>query len=576
MEPVSDVSAATSGMNPRTDAGNRAFTVTPFQRLARTHAISSMADAMVTAALADSIFFSLPADSARAPVVRYLLITMLPFAVIAPLVGPLIDRLKGGHRFVLVGTAVTRAALSYLMIDQISAGGPTFFLLALCVLVSQRAYHVARSALVPTVVFSDDELIEANSKLAMISGLAAFVGVLPAGILLKLWGPGWALGLAMITYVLAAAVGLRIPRSRVATTKADETERHELRGAGILLAGSAMGLLRMCVGFLTLLIAFDFRGGGRRPWEFAVVGGVSVLSQLVGAAVAPKLKSLTSEENILTGALGLVVAGAFFALFINEVLGASIVGACVGFAAGTGKLAFDSILQRDAPDANRGRSFARFETRFQVSYVIGAFIPVAIETGARVGFGLLLAVATFATASYVIGRLAMAYRTGERQTAATAAAVGIEERFAEVSGEVRGRLAAAPRTVFRRLRGTPVDDQEPRAVDLSDPGPAGPSGGGPDLHGDATDLVDRGTAPTAVAPDVFDQDLAAGSPVAWMPDAPTTAAPPVSEFPWEPDPEPPTVAGDYLDDLDPSIANPYPWAPGPADDPTQPQGRPPR
>jgi hypothetical protein len=42
-------------------------------------------------------------------------------------------------------------------------------------------------------------------------------------------------------------------------------------------------------------------------------------------------------------------------------------------------------------------------------------------------------VAIFATVSYVIGRLAWAHRTGERQTAATAAAVGIEERFAEVS-----------------------------------------------------------------------------------------------------------------------------------------------
>ena len=39
-------------------------------------------------------------------------------------------------------------------------------------------------------------------------------------------------------------------------------------------------------------------------------------------------------------------------------------------------------------DANRGRSVARFETRFQVTIVIGAFIPVAIDTGARVGFAV--------------------------------------------------------------------------------------------------------------------------------------------------------------------------------------------
>jgi hypothetical protein len=528
----------------------RAFIVTPFHRLARTHAASAMADAMLAAALADSLFFSLPADSARAPVVRYLIITMLPFAVLAPLVGPLIDRLKGGHRFVLIGTTIIRAVLCYLMIDQIRAGGAPFFLLALCVLVSQRAYHVARSALVPTVVSSDGELVEANSKLAIISGISSFIGVLPAALLLKVWGPGWALGLAMVTYLTAGGLGLRIPPARIASTKADETERHELRGAGIVLAGSAMGLLRMCVGFLTLLIAFDFRGGSREPWEFAVVGGASVLSQLAGAALAPRLKEHTSEENILTGALGLVVAGGFAALLLGEVLGATILGSCVGFAAGSGKLAFDSILQRDAPDANRGRSFARFETRFQVTYVIGAFIPVAIDIGARAGFAIVFAVALFATASYVVGRLAWAHRTGTRQTAATAAAVEIESRFAEVSGEVRGRLAAAPRSLVTKLRGA-----DARTGEL-------PDGEGLDGHHEGA-ARPAGPDDTVVGADatVVDPGLAAGSPTAWTP--------PVAEFPWEAPTEPAPPGSDYLDDVDETVANPYPWTP---DDATRPEG----
>ena len=175
MGPVSSTTAPRPGSNPATPDGVRAFIVTPFHRLARTHAAPAMADAMVAAALADSLFFSLPADSARAPVVRYLVITMLPFAVIAPLVGPLIDRLKGGHRFVLVGSAVARAVLCYLMIDQIRAGGAPFFLLALCVLVAQRAYNVARSALVPTVVTSDDEPFaeqEPDRELGVVAGRA--------------------------------------------------------------------------------------------------------------------------------------------------------------------------------------------------------------------------------------------------------------------------------------------------------------------------------------------------------------------------------------------------------------------
>lgn len=567
---TSTPSADAGASQPRTIEGRSAFLVTPFQRMARAHFLSAMADAMVAVSLADTLFFSLPADSARAPVVRYLLITMLPFAVIAPLVGPLIDRLKGGHRFMVIASAIARAVLCWLMIGEINKGGAPFFLLALCVLVAQRAYQVARSALVPTVVNSDGELIEANSKLAMISGLAGFVGVLPAALLNRLAGPGWALGLALLTYLAAAALATRIPPARVATTGPDETERSELRSAGIVLAGSAMGLLRMTVGFLTLLIAFDFRGGDRRPWEFALVGAVSVACGLIGAAVAPRLKERATEEHILTGALTLVAGGAFVSLFIGEVLGAAIVGSCVGFAAALGKLAFDSILQRDAPDANRGRSFARFETRFQVSYVVGAFIPVAIDTGARVGFAVLLAVALFATASYVIGRMAWHHRSGTRQTAATAAAAGIEERFSEVSGEVKGRLAAAPRRVIHRLRGGEAVEVEV----VGEPGPDDPT------------VVTRGPAPPGH--ERIDGDLAASSPTAWDPHAPTAPAPsggPVpgaaplppepdptwvegevptsATYPWEPDPEPPPLGSDYLDDLDPTVHEPFPWADGP-------------
>ena len=582
MGPVSDPLANVKGSRPSTAEGAKAFIVRPFQRLARTHVANAMADARLAAALADSIFFSLPADNARGPVVRYLIITMAPFAVIAPLIGPLIDRLKGGHRFVLVGTMVARAALAWFLVDQISddTPGPLFFLLALLVLVGQRAYNVARSALVPTVVTSDDELIEANSKLTIIGGIAGFVGIVPAAVLLRLFGPGWALGMAALTYTIGAALGLRIPRSRVATAKPDQAERAELRGAGIRLAGGAMALLRGCVGFLTMLIAFDFRGGDRAAWQFAVVAGVSVLAGLIGAAIAPRLKEHATEERILTASLGLVVVGAFGSLFIGEVLGASIVGACVGFAASLGKLAFDSILQRDAPDANRGRSFARFETRFQIFYVVGSLIPVAFHVGARLGFALLFAAAAFAVASYVIGRLAWAHRTGERQTAATAAAVGIEERFAEVSGEVKGRLAAAPRSVLSRMRGgdadlgdaegpegttAPVDDLEPEEIEP-------PSSMVVD-EPDRTLLVepewaDAPTAATDATPvpshepvTVFDQDLAGTSPVAWDP----SPADGLTEYPWDPPPEEPPLppVADLVDQTE------FPWDPIPVDDPTR-------
>jgi hypothetical protein len=69
----------------------------------------------------------------------------------------------------------------------------------------------------------------------------------------------------------------------------------------------------------------------------------------------------------------------------------------------TAKQAFDSIVQRDAPDANRGRTFARFETRFQLVWVIGALLPIIIPIPIVVGFALIALVAAVALIWYLIG-----------------------------------------------------------------------------------------------------------------------------------------------------------------------------
>lgn len=553
-------------IGPATAAGRRAFTVTPFARLARAHVAGTVGDAMVAASFAGSLFFTLPASDARWPVLRYLVITMLPFAVLSPLVGPLIDRLRGGHRFVVLGAALVRALLCYLLTTQITGTGTAFFLLALCLLVGQKAYQLARSALVPTVVRSDRELVEANSKLSLLSGLSSFAGAAPAGLVLKIWGPQWSIAMAMVTYLVAAGLAAQIPPSQVAQAPADEAERSELRSAGIVMAGTAMGLLRASVGFLTLLIAFDFRGD-RATWQLGVVGGSAVLSQLAGAAVAPRIRNHTTEENLLTGALAIVVAGGVLALLLGDVVGAAILGASVGFSAAVGKLAFDSILQRDAPDANRGRAFARFETRFQVMWVLGALIPVGLTLSLDVGFGLVEGLALAGLATYTIGRMALAHRSGAHQTAATAAAAGIEQRISEVSEEVKDRITSVPRAVIGKVR---TEDRrrpaDPYSTEIQDR-QVGPRGE------DAPTVAWGPGMPTTSQPaDAPQTRLDAGDlsvdgvelgddPDSW----PEPQWADGTGYPWDPPAlvDEPTDA--YRADLPPEVFNPYPWSPDPED-----------
>jgi hypothetical protein len=84
-----------------------------------------------------------------------------------------------------------------------------------------------------------------------------------------------------------------------------------------------------------------------------------------------------------------------------------LLAALVAMVATSGRLAFDSLVQRDAPDANRGRSFASFELRFQVVWVVGAVIPVLISIPLRAGFLAIAATATFALFSYLAGQRAI-------------------------------------------------------------------------------------------------------------------------------------------------------------------------
>ncbi len=423
--------------------GPEAFVTTPFTRLARVHALAVASDTFVAMALAGSLFFSIPTGDARGRVALYLLLTMAPFAVIAPLIGPAIDRTQGGRRLIVVVSLALRAVVFAFMINHVDS--LLLFPEAFLVLVLSKTYMVTKSALVPTVVDTDEDLVLANSKLSLLSGVVGLVAAIPGIVALQVGGPEWVLALGILTSTAGALLATRMPATAVAPAPPGPAEEAELRSTGIVLAASAMGLLRGLVGFLTFLLAFDLRGGGddtampaglaagralreaaglsvsdpggggHPAWHFGFVLGASVLGSLAGAALAPRLRQSVSEERILTGALAATVAGALLATLQGGLGGAAVIALVVGIAASAGKLAFDSLVQRDAPDANRGRSFARFETRFQLVWVVGAFIPVALPLPARFGYLSVAGAAGFAVFSYAAGQ--RGYSTGRSMRA---------------------------------------------------------------------------------------------------------------------------------------------------------------
>ncbi|MDQ1493387.1 MAG: hypothetical protein QOJ23_5901 [Actinomycetota bacterium] len=362
----------------------------PFARLAVTHALAVGADTLVAVALAGSIFFSATLAAARPKVLLYLGITMVPFAVVAPVMGPALDRTKGGRRFMVALFALGRAVLCLFMANHLNS--LLFYPAAFGTLALSKGYLVAKSALVPAVVPDETGLVEANSRLALIAVLAGVVlGPLGAGVQ-TLLDARWVLRMAALVNLASVVAAFRIPRAERTAPPAQEQEQAELHAASIRLAATAMAVLRAAVGFLTFLAAFDLKRTHARPWQFGLVIGAGALGGFLGAIIAPRLRRVVKEETILAGSL---LAPAVVALFGARAFGNTAIGvvACaVSVGAACGRLAFDSLVQRDAPEAARGRTFARFETRFQLAWVGGAVIPAAIPgLPGRLGF-LLLAV----------------------------------------------------------------------------------------------------------------------------------------------------------------------------------------
>jgi len=509
--------------------------------MARVHAVGAASDAAVAVALAGSIFFSISPEDSRGRVVLYLLITMAPFAVVAPLIGPAIDRLRGGRRMMIIATAFGRAVLAFSLITHIET--LWLFPLAFGLLVLQKSYLVAKSAVVPELVRSDQDLVLANSRLALISAVAGTAGIVAAAAVSFVGGPGIAAGLASAGFFTTSLLALKIAPVVVAAEPPAAEEKAELRDAPVVWAATATAVLRGLVGFVTFLLAFEFRGGkdgldvsplgsalggatatargidiagdpAAPAWHFAVALIAAAAGALAGAHVAPKVRERISEELMLQTVLAAVCGAGLFAVFASNLFGTTLMAFAVVCAASTGKLAFDSLVQRAAPDANHGRSFARFEARFQIVWVLGALISAQLPLNIIVGHLVVVAASACGLVSYSLRRggregiTARARRFGRARgigrrhpVGGARGADGTDDRAAaRRSGRARrnGRAGKAEETGKARDKGAggelTLEDMRP-----SQPQPpagaveTGTAGAKPSVFGDiSTDPADSG------------------------------------------------------------------------------------
>ena len=190
-------------------------------RLLEMHAFNTAGDAAVAVSLAGTLFFTVPTEQASSQVALFLVLTMLPFAVVAPLIGPFLDRFRRGRRWAIGSTMAVRAFCCWVLAGAVVDESASFYLAALGVLISSKAYGVTRAAAVPRLLPAEFTLVKANSRISLTGTAAAAISA-PLAVGAAAIGAPWALRYAAVLFVIGTILAILLPE-RVDSSAGEET-----------------------------------------------------------------------------------------------------------------------------------------------------------------------------------------------------------------------------------------------------------------------------------------------------------------------------------------------------------------
>jgi Major Facilitator Superfamily len=413
----------------------------PVGRLSLVQICMSAGATLVTISLAGSLFFSISPNEAKSKVLFYLLFTLAPFAVISPLLGPLIDRSRDARRAMVVFAAVGQAVICPFMARDVHS--LLLFPEAFLVLVFSKLYVVTRGALVPEVSalsVPDASGQQAgyatlNARLTLLGTLAGFAISVPGGIILKLGGAASVLVFCAFVFVAAAVSGYRLPTvghhrrgnlanptarvaddpsatSTVAPTPVDDRPPDVIRlqpvaHPEVLLGLTAMSIIRGLQGFQIFLLAFGLRRLHVGLYVYGLALGAAGIGSIVGLALVGRLRERLNEQHLLLLSLWLIAVSSAGAAVWGTLVAQVGLAFLVGLAGAVAQPSFDAMTQRYIPQSAQGRAFARFATRQQLVWVLGALIPVVVAFTLPQGDAVMAVLAGLGGLTYVTGRRAL-------------------------------------------------------------------------------------------------------------------------------------------------------------------------
>lgn len=371
-----------------------------FRRLFSVRVASQLTDGVFQVALASYALF---ADDQPSPgaIATALAVVLLPFSVLGPFAGVLLDRWS--RRQVLAWANFARVVIAATIAAIVAAGlpDPVFYAAVLVCLSVNRFLLAGLSAALPHTV-SRDDLVTANA-LTPTAGTLAFIVGLGVGGSVRAVGRGSGLDVdvtvlicAAVLYGGAGLLALRIPRDLLgpdfdpARPAVAAAVRSVVAGlvAGLrhlrARPGPAAGLAviashRYWFGIASVMLVLLYRNHFYAAEDSEAAFAALSTAALVGGAgfVAAAFVTPVVTEHLAprTWVVVLLVVAGVSQLFPAGLLtqpGILVSAFVLGLASQGIKICVDTFVQTGVDDAFRGRVFSLYDVIFNVAFVAAA------------------------------------------------------------------------------------------------------------------------------------------------------------------------------------------------------------
>ncbi|WP_410655599.1 MFS transporter [Amycolatopsis sp. lyj-112] len=362
-------------------------------------------DAAMAIALANTLFFAATSGESKGKVALYLLITIAPFALVAPVIGPALDKIQRGRRLAMCVSSAGQALMAIVM--ALHFDDWLLYPAALGMMVLSKSFTVLKAAMTPRVLPPEITLSKTNARLTVFGLVAAGVfGALASGFN-GIWGSQGALWFTMVICVAAAVQSMRIPswvektEGEVPASLSAHPERRVKKqrqpmGRQIVVSLWGNGTVRVLTGFLMMFSAFAVKaqaeGSGQSPFDqlllLGIIGAAAGAGGFLGNALGSRLH-FGKPDQVILACVGACLGISVIATVAAGLATAAIVALVGATASALAKISLDAVIQEDLPEESRASAFGRSETVLQMCWCFGGAVGLLLPPTYWIGFLVL-------------------------------------------------------------------------------------------------------------------------------------------------------------------------------------------